>query len=828
MSFEWLNIPGLSTADGSGISGSSVSQPPPSVSFNFGAPSVDHIQQPNPTLHHQPQSPINVQRSKANGLNGLASNQHSSSGHDVQYHNGQYPQQYPQQYSQQYPQQYSQQYSQHYPQEHLQHYAQQQYPQQHSHYSSQHYQGDSHGRASQVIQDDYRESPEDLRVPLSLSHSQLTKEEIQTYLRWYTYITARTHVKLVRLGDVFKFLCNFRLSEQLKARVTSIFRTCKNALNIGQFFAVIRLISKSLMENILPERKMVLEKAPVPKPRPILCTNAKEETYEEVEEEGGEGGDKVDFDSFASMLLTGNKPGKKRLRRKVLSPTLRNKKVRFSESVTFQDPPSESVDDPNVAAPVDDEDDVVDFSLPMDQLLKRMAKKKERSSALVSQLPSEQHETEEEKEVLEDMKDSLSHFKQIQTPDMPGVSEQTASGIAPGGGQQSQQVPLQPLKPTSTGSANYLFKSAMQPTTAGGALSGNGGQQTQQELQPLKPTATGSANYLVKSALQPTAGDGAPPGNGDQQTQPELQPLKPTATGSANYLVRSHFDSQMQPQHSQEQQQPQQQQSQPQPVTGGIPLLKPTATGSANYLMRSQFDQQPMGGSEQRLSPNPIVSPAISPDIGVSPQNTNQYLNSIQRPQNQQPLQYQQPVLQQQMSPPSSQYQQPILQPQSSPQPPNPNLLVAPNPAQNYFQSLLSPSPSPSQPNLNVPSGHSNLNVPNAPPSSSPYMSSPNLPSQQGSTQRQQPLMYNNGYQYPSPLPQHQSSQQQPQYYGPAQQRVPYPQQTYPNNFSPMHGQNNYPMPTPGQNYGNRGDILGDLHNLQQQVDALQNVYGRR
>lgn len=823
MSFEWLNIPGLSVTDESGSSGSSISQPPPSVSFNFGAPSVEHVQQSNPTLPHQSPGPTNSQRSHINTFNGLDNNQHSLMENNVQYNKGQYPQRH----SQQDPQEYSQ-YDPSRP-----------YAQQPPRYLPQYHQGGSQRHRSQVIQDDYRESPEDLKVPLSLSNSQLTKEEIQTYLRWYTYITARTHVKLVRLGDVFKFLCNFRLSEQLKARVTSIFRTCKNALNIGQFFAVIRLISKSLMENILPERKMVLEKAPVPKPRPILCTNAKEETYEEVEEENVEDGDKVDFDSFASMLLTGNKPGKKRLRRKVFSPTLRNKKVRFSESVTFQDPPSEDADNLSVTAPEDDEDDVVDFSLPMDQLLKRMAKKKERSSALVSQLPSEQHETEEEKEVLEDMKDSLSHFKQIQTPDMPGVSEQMASGTIPGSvnddGQGSQQFPLQPLKPTSTGSANYLFKSAMQPST-GVPPSGNGNYQTQSDLQPLKPTATGSANYLFKSALRPTPGDSASSGGNEQQNQPPLQPLKPTATGSANYLVRSQLDSEMQPQHFQEQrhsqQQPQQQQSQSQlqSAVGGIAPLKPTATGSANYLMKSQFDQQPTGNSEQRLSPNPVVSPAINPDMGLSPQNTNQYMNLNQFSQGQQPLQYQRPTLQQQTSPPSSQYQhqQQALQPQSSPQLSNPNLLVAPNPAQNYFQSLLSPSPSPSQHNLNVPSGNSNLSVPNVPSSSSPYLSPSNETSQQGSIQRQEPVMYNNGYQYPSPLPQQQSSQQLPQYYGTAQQRMPYSQQTYSNNFSPMNGQNNYPMPSPGQSYGNHGNILGDLHSLQQQVDALQNVYGRR
>ena len=95
--------------------------------------------------------------------------------------------------------------------------------------------------------DVYAESPEDMQVPLSLSQNQLTHEEIRTYLRWYNYICLRTHGKLIRLNDVFRFLTNFNLSQKVKDRIVEIFRSCKNALNIGQFFAVLRLVSLSLI-----------------------------------------------------------------------------------------------------------------------------------------------------------------------------------------------------------------------------------------------------------------------------------------------------------------------------------------------------------------------------------------------------------------------------------------------------------------------------------------------------------------------------------------------------------------------------------------------------
>lgn len=777
MSFDWLNIPGLSSGEGAAGLGSDASQPPPNVSFDFGAPNMNSTEEHRPSQYPAASRPIAVQEHEINTLHGSGNSRQVQNQVEVHHQTGQ------SQYSYQHQQRYVQQ------DQNVQGLRNQVNM---SNTSTQ------HSHHSQVkSRDEYRESPDDLKVPLSLSHSQLTKDEVQNYLRWYNYITVRTHAKLVRLGDVFKFLSNFHLPEQLKARITSIFRTCKNALNIGQFFAVLRLISKSLLEEVMPVRKMILEKAPIPKPQPILCTGAKQETYEEIEEEeenaNGQGGDKVDFDSFASMLLTGNKPvSKKRLRRKIVNSTHSNKKVRFSEKVTFQDPPSESVESLGLSTDAGDGEDTeaLDFTLPMDQLLKRMARKKEKNSALVSHLPNEQQETEEEKEVLEDMKDSLSHFKQIQTPDMPDVPEQLATSMMPNGvvssgsdGQQPQQLPLQPLKPTSTGSANYLFRSQFPPAAPGnGASSGEasaGGQQNQVELQPLRPTATGSANHLVRSHF----------------------PSDP--------VIINHQGPEQPPQSQQQQSQQQQQEANSQ--AGILQHLKPTATGSANYLMKQQYEPQhmgtgqlPMNTVQPPVSAAPIVSPVASPDGVSSPPNTNQYMNLNKLPQQQQSLPYQQ----QHNSP------QPTSQ--------NPNLLTV-NPASNYFHSLLSHSPSPSQGNHSAPSSNSNLNLPNVQQSSSPYLSSPNLPAQQQAVGHQQPVIYNNGYHYHSPIPQQQ--QQQQQYYTGPQQSMQYTQ-GYPNSISPTNAQGPFGMHTNVHPQG--GNILGNLHSLQQQVDALQNVYGRR
>ena len=738
----------------------------------------------------------------------------------------------------------------------------------------------------------YHETPDDLRVPLSLSQSQLTHEEIRTYLRWYKYILARSHSKLVKLNDVFRFLGNFTITESLKQRILAIFRSCKSALNIGQFFAVLRLISRAMIQGVLPSRRMILEKAPVPKPKPILSKQANGEVYEEVEEEeapktpgGGNAGSSVDFDSFTSLLLTG-KTTRKRVRRKILNAEFRNKKVRFSESVTFQDAPTASssssdggismaqpsamgsaanTPDTNDNSSADDANvpqGPLDLSLPMDQLLKLMAKRKHNNTALVSKLPSEQQETEEEKEELKDMQDSLSHFKQIQTVDAVtglGQQQQFPPGFTPGnpgnaGAGGISEVPLQPLKPTATGSANHFMRQE-----SNDAYINPQAQEPGNVMLPLKPTATGSANHFMREELNQNYGTHPQPQQ--QQSQSAgLQPLKPTATGSANYLMRSQFEP------PQESQQPQTQGSvmfgqtpgTQNSNTGAHELqtqapapLKPTATGSANYLMKQQFTA-PVSAPAP-----PVISPTQSPpkvEVTMPAMNNTQYHNSVsgdqfmnfpqQRQQIQQQnvpnLQYQNnanhmgsvsqqntytggvqsntssnmPLHQQNTyprtqvpgsspNPPSlPQMQHPQPQQQQQQQVPTSNLLSSgQNAASSYFQSLLSSSHSPSPTGSRV-----QITAPSV--ISGQMQPNPSQPLYSGSNVNNQTSMYG-GYQNNQ---QQQSIQQQPM-----QQQHPQQQ--------PMQQQHQQQQPMQQQQQQQPMQQQQQHHPIQQQHTMTQQQY---
>ncbi|QLQ81688.1 hypothetical protein HG537_0F04490 [Torulaspora globosa] len=583
MSFDWLNVPGLSSDEGNVTVEQAGQMAPPNVSFDFGVGSS---------------MSFNAEQT-ANGSNQVFSSNGNGSGQRQALPNEQ---------------------SKNRQNEMVQN-------QQNGIYKT--------PKVQLEADTEYRETPDELRVPLSLSRSQLTHEEVRTYLRWYNYITSRTHSKLVRLTDVFRFLSNFNISEQLKERIAMIFRTCKNALNIGQFFAVIRLVSKALIENKMPNRKMILEKAPIPKPRSILSCNAGEEVYEEVDEEPDDvNGGKVDFDSFASLLLTG-KSVRKRIRRRIAVVSDKNKRVRFSDHLTFQEAPSsDGVDQKNEdAIENNEESDKLDLSLPMDQLLKRMAKRKEKNSALVSSMPNDQQETEEEREVLEEMKDSLSHFKQIQTVDFASMAPGNVPSIvvdsskANNESQTTSQV-LTPLKPTSTGSANYLFRQHYQPQESQ--------VNNQAPLLPLKPTATGSANYLMRNHVP--------------SLQHEASGSSPTATGSS-------------------------------PISG-LQSLKPTATGSGNHLMKQQFNQQFTQSTNNSNAPNdihgrssPLYTGQLSPDPHLqAPQpsvSLQQQLSPQITPQQQQ--QQQQHSLFS-VSNPAGSYFQSLLSHSPSPNPSSSNL----------------------------------------------------------------------------------------------------------------------------------------------------------
>ncbi|SCU80156.1 LAME_0B01816g1_1 [Lachancea meyersii CBS 8951] len=622
---------------------------------------------------------------------------------------------------------------------------------------------------------EYTETNEDSKVPLSLSKSQLSKEEVRTYLRWYGYITSRKNAKLVKLDDVFCFMTNFLISQVVKERVAHIFKTCKNSLNIGQFFAVLRLLSRAMHDGVLPTRRMILESTPVPKPKSILAAG-NEEVYEEIDDSQAGGPElKVDFDSFASLLLTGQK--KKRMRRKITNYIKKLKKVRFSDNlVTFQDQtwhnPSDSQTDNDETI---DSNEPLDLSLPMDQLLKNLAARK-KNSALVSRPPSEQvPDTQEEKEALEDMKESLSHFQHLQKADNVARGGLPAEALQSKGG---HEIPLEPLKPTATGSANYLFRSSQAPI-----------QHMQQE--PLKPTSTGSANHLFQSNVAR---------NQKQSPQEPMFPLKPTATGSANNLFRSRQEN------------------------GGIAPHKP---GNSTFLSPNLLISNPRFGSS--LTSTPDLGPASSTDAFTQPHSQFQQRPSTQNRQLQPSNHF---------SPAPNHYSPLPYQPSQFS---NGYRGETTNQSQSHGLSSYGMSPQPTdQGHLNSRLGMNNQLFMSASPSPNGSTLQINQPPNSSHLQPHQTHMpplagHSSGGTFPiinsqGPIQtQHDRTYLHPSYTGPSHSGLSNTGYSLP----PREAQSFSPSPAPRPDFYSRSpqnsfqskDILGDLKALQEHVNQLQNTY---
>lgn len=624
-----------------------------------------------------------------------------------------------------------------------------------------------HSQSESDIASTYVEPPQELQVPLAIPKYQLTPQERKAYLRWFNDLHTRIRSKQITLDDVFNFLANFKLDETIKERISRIFRTCRYALNEEQFFAVVRLAAHALQQRLLPTRSMILEKAPVLKPKSILSATAGQEVYEEVEEDPNNDADKkVDFDGFASLLLTG-KTVRKNIRRRIMKRRDQIKKVRFSQNlVTFEDEPTTISDgtgtnsqqqgvtsqsDESTAPGANSSDDSsLDLSLPMEQLLLKLSSRNRNNSALVKELPSDsQPETQEEREVLEDMKDSLSHFRQIQKVDnVTQLPDEIPNSIKfPSPGNENQ--PLEPLKPTATGSANHLFRQTVPPTQqnigAGSSILGNSNG-----LQPLKPTATGSANEIFKNIFRQN--NNTSPQN--QQAKP-LESLKPTSTGSANYLMKQQFQDfqEFQPFQSAV---PSRRQSQPLPQQHQLQQLQsqslqpPQSQSNQPYLSPQQTAQQ----AQQAQQPQPPQQPQL--------QNHQQYLS----PQ-----------------PSNSAFQ---LQPQGSFMQPSSGALVSsPQPqlsSDGYFRSLMAGSPS----------------------------------LMQGSSPQPQNISNQSGMQ---PCYSQQPAEFHTTPYHPQQHRLSLPSQM------PMGSNQPLTNISPQNTITNSDNILNDLKALQQQVDQLHQTY---
>lgn len=264
---------------------------------------------------------------------------------------------------------------------------------------------------------------EDPSVPLSLTLDKLTKTEARTYLRWYNHIIQRkqhllrSKISTVTLKDVFHFLSNFEIKETTKHVLSAMFSKSAQSINIGQFFALLRLISHSLYDSDAnPTRRMVQEGAPIPQPLSILCKRSHDSP--EPEQVDLTTQEKLDLDSFTQFMLTGHRPTHKRKKN--------GKAVKFSDQVVIE-PSSYPAPPPEVEV-----EGKLDLSLPMDQLLGKVNNK-----------------DEDEEAELRDMGDSISHFQNlshIESTTLP------SSNPAP-----------QPLVPTATGSANHFIQKSMPP-----------------------------------------------------------------------------------------------------------------------------------------------------------------------------------------------------------------------------------------------------------------------------------------------------------------------------------------------------------------------------
>ncbi|CAD1812673.1 hypothetical protein FOB58_005761 [Candida parapsilosis] len=442
-------------------------------------------------------------------------------------------------------------------------------------------------------------------IPLSLTAQELTLEESKTYMRWYSDILARTNSRTISIWDVFSFLTNFKIADSTKEQITSIFHKISQSINIGGFFALLRVISHTLRGE-KPSRKLIKVVAPVPTPPSILSKkrlNDEEDSSNEDRSDGeGDNGPDgksnndtkpmapLDIDSFTQFLLTGERPGSNsssnsNSNSNSNSRKRKSKKVKFSDQVDVHD-------DSNYLTPMESPQPVshnpLDYTLPMDQLLKQMQ----------SSQPQNPQEQEEEKEVLKDVE--INNFQNLNSVDTVSVG---GTPVPPSnfGNSNGQNDNL--LKPNMTGPAQIskMF-SSLQPDF----------NTNEPDLKPLRPNVTGPAD--MARLFSPSA---------VQQMQQPQQSLSPPPI----------------PQQQQQSQQQQQQQQQPQELPKiSLSAFTSQMTGPAteNTLQNTlQNGKPPVPRHRSYSSPIPN-KPAPPPPPPRRRNASGMSVSSPQPPQSQQ------------------------------------------------------------------------------------------------------------------------------------------------------------------------------------------------
>lgn len=306
----------------------------------------------------------------------------------------------------------------------------------------------------------------DESVPLSLTALELTLEESKTYMRWYLDILARTNQRTITMNDVYHFLSNFRLSAAVKQKINRIFVKILRLINIGEFFALLRVVSHTL-EGKEPTRLLVRQKAPVPVP--VLILQKKRHSDDDDKElldldpaapadpaaDPAQPPPPLDLDLFTQFMLTGQRPGDRGDR--VPKRPKKGKSVKFSDQVVSDvHKMDETLPDPQL----------LDYLLPMDQLMLRL----NHARAPLSPDP-------EEKQILADMAPQINHFRNLHS-----VDTMLVDGV-PANIHLNHGLPRPPLPQPSP--------APLQPNMTGPAQMRT---MVHDLLLPLRPNVTGPAD----------------------------------------------------------------------------------------------------------------------------------------------------------------------------------------------------------------------------------------------------------------------------------------------------------------------------------------------
>lgn len=319
---------------------------------------------------------------------------------------------------------------------------------------------------------------DDSSIPLSLTAQELTLQESKTYMRWYSDILARTNSRTVTMNDVFIFLHNFKISASIKDKLGKIFNKILHSINIGEFFALLRLISHAL-DGLEPQRRLIKVQTSVPTPPSILSKkrqsddddnepNYSDNDYDAVQQgqqqqQQTDDSKPLDLDSFTQFMLTGERPDEISHKKK---KSKKSKSVKFSDQIVTDIHDSVQLNSP-IPSPQPQQ---LDYSLPMDQLLNRINHNQPQN------LNPPQND-EDEQQILKDMESEINHFQNLHSVDTASIGGVPASIHFHDGHSQDNL-----LKPNMTGPAQMAryFSPSPQPDSS-------------QQLQLLKPNMTGPA-----------------------------------------------------------------------------------------------------------------------------------------------------------------------------------------------------------------------------------------------------------------------------------------------------------------------------------------------